>query len=104
MAMSEPSSISSTSETCSALDSSRIQIVSKSVSDRLLGKFFDASQYDFDYEQSCLWSPPIRRSVFLASPDNICSQHELLSKLNELAKKPWRERLACVNIIAFWCS
>ncbi|KAF9660806.1 hypothetical protein SADUNF_Sadunf19G0001900 [Salix dunnii] len=44
-------------------------MVPKSDSERLLGKFFDASQYDFDYEQSSLWSPPIpARRVFLAAP------------------------------------
>ncbi|KAF2314376.1 hypothetical protein GH714_026082 [Hevea brasiliensis] len=89
---------SSSSLTCSTPS---IQMVSKSVSERLLGKFFDASQYDFDYEQSGLWSPPIPRRVFLASSGNVCSQDEFFSKLKK-AKKPWRMRIACFR--AFWCS
>lgn len=81
-----------------------IQMVSKSVSDRLLGKFFDASQYDFDYEQSGLWSPPLRRSVFLDSPGNIisCFDHQdddedeetFYSKLKS-AKMAWPRRFFC---------
>ncbi|PQQ00876.1 uncharacterized protein Pyn_18744 [Prunus yedoensis var. nudiflora] len=74
MSMSDPSSpassnLDSTADSSSSASTTpSIQMVSKSVSERLLGKFFDASQYDFDYEQSGLWSPPLRRSVFLDSP------------------------------------
>ncbi|KAG6737007.1 hypothetical protein POTOM_060034 [Populus tomentosa] len=75
-------------------------MVSKSVSERLLGKFFDASQYDFDYEQSGLWSPPIpARRVFLASPaGHIYSKDEFFSELKK-GKRACRKRIACFNFM-----
>ncbi|KAH7512667.1 hypothetical protein FEM48_Zijuj12G0115200 [Ziziphus jujuba var. spinosa] len=104
MSMSDASSTSSTFDTTSSTSPS-IQMVSKSVSERLLGKFFDASQYDFDYQQSGLWSPPVRRKVFLDSPGNICSEDQMLSKFKITAKKKalWRKRF--LSFTAFlWCS
>ncbi|KAH8494269.1 hypothetical protein H0E87_020872 [Populus deltoides] len=92
---------SSTGSSSSACPS--IQMVSKSDSERLLGKYFDASQYGFDYEQSSLWSPvliPARR-VFLASPaGHICYEDEFFSKLKK-AKRACRRRIACFNH-TFW--
>ncbi|KAL5736571.1 hypothetical protein ACOSQ2_031359 [Xanthoceras sorbifolium] len=93
------------SESSSSLDSTTsspsIQMVSKSVSDRLLGKFFDALQYDFDYEQSGLWSPPIDRKVYLDSPaGNICSEDDIFSKLKKKAKKTCRRSIFCLH--GFW--
>ncbi|KAE9617044.1 hypothetical protein Lal_00034453 [Lupinus albus] len=97
---SRPSSSSvETSLSCSTLPTSPcIQTVSKSVSERLLGKFFDASQFDFDYEQSSLWSPPIKRTVFLTSPGNICTEDEMFRKLNKANKASKINRLIiCFN-------
>ncbi|KAF7149694.1 hypothetical protein RHSIM_Rhsim02G0146700 [Rhododendron simsii] len=62
----------------------RIQMVSKSVSDRILMKFSDVSEFDFDYAQSGLWSPPIRRNLFLSSH----GAGEILNGKEILLRKP----------------
>ncbi|BBH01646.1 hypothetical protein Prudu_011978 [Prunus dulcis] len=93
----------------SASTTPSIQMVSKSVSERLLGKFFDASQYDFDYEQSGLWSPPLRRSVFLDSPGNIiisCCEEEEMFCYNKLknAKMAWSRRFFCLITLLMFAT
>lgn len=96
---SSPGTLESSSDETESSSAStpNIQMVSKTVSDRLLGKFFDALQYDFDYEQSGLWSPPIPRKVYLDSPGNICSEDQMFSKLTK-AKKACRWRIFCFNV------
>ncbi|XWS18531.1 hypothetical protein CRYUN_Cryun32bG0052000 [Craigia yunnanensis] len=62
----------------------KVQVVSKSISDRLLEKFFDVSEYNFDYEKSGLWSPPVRRSAFLSSSGRIFNEQEMLERLKSV--------------------
>ncbi|KAL3820235.1 hypothetical protein ACJIZ3_006140 [Penstemon smallii] len=68
--------------------SNRIQLVSNSVSEKLLSKFCDVSEFNFNFTQSALWSPPVQRNVFLSSSGKIITEHEMVAKLHSKTNRP----------------
>lgn len=80
----------------------RVEMVSNSVSRRLLCKFCDVSEvgFDFDYSQSRLWSPPFQPKIFLSSPGNaIVTQDDMLVRLRKITRLGRRRRYRiCSNV------
>ncbi|KAL9233982.1 hypothetical protein vseg_008910 [Gypsophila vaccaria] len=66
----------------------KVHLVSKSKNERLLEKYFDAFEFDFDYEKSGIWSPPVRRTAYIGSSGRVFTEEELITKLrNALESK-----------------
>jgi len=83
--MHDPSSSTSTpTSCCSSQFAIKVQLVSKSKSERLLEKYFDAFEFEFEYEASGLWSPPVRRTAFMDSPDRVVTEEEMVAQLRSV--------------------
>lgn len=92
--------ISEISESASPI---RVEMVSTSVSRKLLFKFCDVSEIEFDYSQSRLWSPPFQPRIFLSSPGNaIVTQDDMLLGLRKIARLRRRRRHGiCFKVYAY---